>query len=153
MKKLLLLGILAMPMLAASAEAKPASKGAAKAKVNWRPTFAAALSEAKRTGKPIFVDFYTTWCAPCAYLENVSYKHPKFVAESRNWVMVKLNAEKGAANIALTRKYKIDGYFPSLLFLKPNGKESTRRRGSLPPEALTALVKKARQKADGGQSI
>lgn len=152
MKKLLLFSLLAAPFLSSVADAKPTRKSAMSAKVNWRPSFPAALAEAKRTGKPIFVDFYTTWCGPCKYLDAVTYKHPRFVAESKKWVMVKVDAEKNAANTQLARKYKVDG-FPSMIFLQSSGKEADRAVGGLPPELLVPKMKKAVLKAGGGKSI
>ncbi len=155
MKKLLLCSLLSLPLLAISAQAAPAKK-AAPAKgagaVKWGYSYPAALAEAKRTGKPIFVDFYTTWCGPCKYLDAVTYKHPTFIAESKNWIMVKLDAEKGPANVQLAKKFKIDGY-PSMIFLESNGKEADRAVGGYPPEMLVPKMKKAGMKAGGGKAI
>lgn len=157
MRKLFLIALLAVPFLASSVDARPAKKRVAKkrvvkTKVFWRASFASALTEAKRTGKPIFVDFYATWCGPCKYLDAVTYQDRRFVAESKKWVMVKVDAEKNAANVQLATKYKIEG-FPSMLFLRPNGKESGRAVGGYPPEMLVPKMKKAGQKASGGKSI
>lgn len=152
MKKLILSALLAVPLLISSAEAKPAKKMASGSKVNWRASFPAALAEAKRTGKPIFVDFFTTWCGPCKYLDAVTYKDARFVAESKKWVMVKVDAEKGSANVELAKKYKVDGY-PSMIFLKSDGKEADRAVGGYPPEMLVPKMKKAGQKANGAKLI
>lgn len=153
MKKLLLTAVLALPILAANTHAAPQKKAAkAKATVKWHSTLASGLAEAKKTGKPVFVDFYTTWCGPCKYLDDVTYKDAKFVAESKKWVMVKLDAEKGNTNIKLAEKYKISG-FPSMLFLKSNGKEVGRAVGGYPANLLVPEMKKAASKAGGGQRI
>lgn len=161
MKKLLLCAFLALPILAPELNAAPARKAArsksrskarAKAKVNWRASFPLALAEARRTGKPIFVDFYTTWCGPCKYLDAVTYKDRRFVAESRKWVMVKVDAEKNSANLKLAQKYKVSG-FPSMIFLKSSGKESSRVVGGYPPEMLVPKMKKAGIAANGATRI
>lgn len=152
MKKLLLIALLALPVSGCVAQAKPAKKQSAKSQVKWLASFPAALAQAKRTGQPIFVDFYTTWCGPCKYLEAVTYKDARFVAESRKWVMVKINPEKNAANLRLAQKYKVDG-FPSLLFLQPGGKESSRIVGGYPPAVLVPKMKRAGQKASGSLGI
>lgn len=152
MQKLLLSALLALPLLTATAQAKPARKKVAASQVVWRASFPAALAEAKRTGKPIFIDFYTTWCGPCKYLDAVTYKDARFVAESKKWVMVKVDAEKNAANVKLAKKYKINGY-PSMLFLKPSGKEADRAVGGYPPELLVPKMKQAGQKAGVGKLI
>lgn len=152
MKKLILSALLLMPFAAPSAHAKPTKKLPASAKVNWRASFPAALAEAKRTGKPLFVDFFTTWCGPCKYLDATTYKNPAFVAESKKWVMVKVDAEKNAANVQLAAKYKIDGY-PSMLFLGAGGKETDRAVGAYPADLLVPKMKKAALKAGGGKAI
>jgi len=59
MKKLLLFSLL----FAVGASAKPAHKMNSAAPVAWRTDFDSALKEARRSGKPVFVDFYTDWCA------------------------------------------------------------------------------------------
>jgi thiol:disulfide interchange protein len=151
MKKLILLALLATPTLTTQIEAAPAKKKT-KVAAQWRPSYAAALAEAKKTGKPIFVDFFTTWCGPCKYLDAVTYKDPKFVAASKNWILVKVDAEKNAANIKLAEKYRVEGY-PTILFLKPNGKEVGRSVGIDPAKPLVAEMKKVAVKAAGGKSI
>ncbi|PQV63233.1 Thioredoxin-like [Abditibacterium utsteinense] len=157
MKKLLLCAFVALPVLAPKSNAAPTrkvviAKSNSKTKVNWRASFPAALAEAKRTGRPIFVDFFTTWCGPCKYLDAVTYKDPRFVAESKNWIMVKVDAEKNKANVQLAQKYKVEGY-PSMVFLKPGGKESSRVVGGYPPEMLVPEMKKAAIKAAGATRI
>ena len=154
MKKLLLSTLLALPILAAGADAAPKKKAVrakSSAKVKWHLSMASGLAEAKKTGKPIFVDFYTTWCGPCKYLDDVTYKDAKFIAESKKWVMVKLDAEKGP-NDKLAEKYKIEGY-PSMLFLKPNGREASRVVGGYPANLLVPKMKQAGYAAGGGQRI
>ncbi|RYG68390.1 thioredoxin [bacterium] len=149
-----LLALLALPCIVASVPAAPAKKKvASKAKaVKWSSSYKSALAEAKRTGKPVFVDVFTTWCGPCKYLDEVTYKDPKFVAESRNWVMVKVDAEKNQENIALAKKFKVQGY-PTMIFLKSNGKEADRAVGGYPASMLVPLMVKASEKALGGKSI
>ncbi len=155
MRKLHLLALLCAPILLSGVQAAPAKKKVARktaAKVRWQPSYAAALAQAKKTGKPIFVDFYTTWCGPCKYLDDVTYKDPKFVAESRNWVMVKVNAEKNNASVQLAEKFRVEG-FPTMVFLRSNGKEAGRTVGGLPAGVLVPQMKKAARKAGGGRSV
>jgi len=145
MKKLLLCSMLLVPALGASA--KPAAKAGKNAPVAWRTDFDSALKEARRSGKPVFVDFYTDWCGACKYLDQTTYRDPKFVRASRNWVMVKVNAEKGARNIQIAQKYRPEGY-PTLLMVDARGKKLNQIAGAYPTEMMLAEMKKA-QSANG----
>lgn len=154
MKKLLLLLSLSLALATSSAHAAPQQKASSQekgAKVHWLSSLPRALAEAKRTGKPIFLDFYTTWCSPCAYLENVTGKDPRMIAESKKWVMVKIDAEKGNANVDLAEKYKAVT-FPTLIFLNSHGREYDRVRSNTPATVVPAkyivpIMQKAYKKA------
>ena len=146
MKKLLLCSLLCLPVLALfplSAQAKPAKKMAAKsASVVWRTDYDSALREAKKSGKPVFVDFYTDWCGACKYLDQTTYRDPKFVRASRDWVMVKLNAEKGARNVQITQQNGIRAY-PTLLMVDGRGKKLNKIEGAYPTNMMLAEMQKA----------
>ena len=145
---LALLGLLAAPLAlsGAPARAKPAKKQIAK--VNWQPSYAAAMKAAKRSGKPLFIDFYTDWCGPCKYLDQTTYRDAKFVAYSRGWVMVKVNPEKSEMGRRLFDKYKLSGY-PSMVFTDARGKKHGEAVGAYPVELLIPEMKKAAKKAGG----
>ncbi len=102
-----------------SAEAKPAPK------IKWRTSLPAAMKEAKRTGKPIMIDFYATWCGPCKLLDAHVYTYAPLVKEMNNWIPVKIDAEQQAA---VAQKYDVTGY-PTLLYMKPNGAVIKRQSG------------------------
>jgi len=142
MKKLLLCSLLLVPAVTASA--KPAAKKAAP--VAWRTDFDSALKEGRRTHKPVFVDFYTDWCGACKMLDATTYRDPKFVRASRNWVMVRVNAEKGARNIQIAQKYRPEGY-PTLLMIDGRGKKLNQIAGAYPTDMMLAEMKKAQSAA------
>ena len=126
--------------------AAPARKTAPK--VEWQPSYAAALKAARHSGKPLFIDFYTDWCGPCKYMEQTTYKDPKFVAHSRGWIMVKVNPEKSAAGRKLFNKYHLDGY-PSMVLTDASGQKHGLVVGSSPTNALINEMRRAARKAGG----
>ncbi len=72
-------------------------------------TYQQALEAAKTEGKPVFIDFYTSWCGPCKMmakkifpLQNVGdYMNSTFVC-------IQLDAEKEGLEEA--KKYKVSAY-------------------------------------------
>ena len=82
-------------------------------------SFKDALSQADKTEKMVFIDFYTTWCGPCKLLDRTTWKDPNVVSWLKeNTVALKIDAE---IKVDLAKKYKVKGY-PSMIFIKPDGK-------------------------------
>jgi thiol:disulfide interchange protein len=113
------------PQPVAQAAPKSAPNVVAAKKIKWQSSWSAALKEAKRTGKPIFVDFYATWCGPCKMLDEHVYTNRKVIDASRKWVMLKVDAER---NTQLAQANKITA-FPTLIFYSPTGKAVVRKMG------------------------
>jgi thiol:disulfide interchange protein len=109
----------------AVAASKTSPNTVAAKSIKWQSSWSAALKEAKRTGKPIFVDFYATWCGPCKMLDEHVYTNRKVIDASRKWVMLKVDAER---NTQLAQANKITA-FPTLIFYTPQGKAVVRKMG------------------------
>jgi thiol-disulfide isomerase/thioredoxin len=92
-------------------------------KAEW----AKILEKSKKENKPIFVDFYATWCGPCKDLEKFVYKD-KAVGKymNQNFINVKIDAEK--QELALVEKSGIDSY-PTLVYFTKDGDEIGRYSG------------------------
>lgn len=94
-----------------------ASKTTKASSILWKSSFEEAQAEAQKTGKPLMIDFYTDWCSACKMMDAQAYPQPEIVAESRNFVMVKVNAEKRRD---LAQSYRVSSY-PTLLWLNDKG--------------------------------
>jgi thiol:disulfide interchange protein len=83
-------------------------------------TYEAVLRKAQVENKPIFIDFYTTWCKPCKWLEKDVFQLEN-VADyyNANFISYKVNAED-FDGVALAQQYEV-GAYPTLIFLTKDG--------------------------------
>ncbi|GAA4516067.1 thioredoxin family protein [Sphingobacterium thermophilum] len=83
-------------------------------------TFKEALQKSKELNKPIFIDFYTVWCAPClAFSKNVLTDEEVAKYMNKAFLNLKYDAEKGEG-ISISEKYNISSY-PTLLIINHKG--------------------------------
>ena len=93
--------------------------------VSWEPYSDERLAEARRLEKPVIIDFYADWCAPCRELEEVTFHDPQIVKQAKNdFVMIKVDlTRKGNPNHqVLLNNYEVKG-IPTIVFLGREGKE------------------------------
>jgi len=85
--------------------------------------------EAKSEHKLIFIDFYTSWCAPCKFMAQTIFPL-KEVGDfyNKNFVCVQIDAEKGEG-IALAHKYGVNAY-PTMMFTNEKEEVIHRALGS-----------------------
>lgn len=100
------------------AKQTPSQSGPTLKAIRWESSFESAMKKAKLQGKPVMIDFYTDWCHWCKVLDKDVYTDKGVVAESANWIAVKVNAEKRAD---IARAYGVTGY-PTITFVEGNGK-------------------------------
>jgi len=77
------------------------------------------VAKAKAQKKPIFIDFFTTWCGPCKELEQKVYSKPEVIQKmNANFINFKIDAEKGEGP-DLARKFDVSAY-PFLVWADKN---------------------------------
>ncbi len=78
------------------------------------------LDRAEKEKKPVFVDFYTTWCTPCKMMDKDVFTDGALAKYyNDNFISYKVDCEKGnGKNLAMI--YKV-GNYPTLLFLDHKG--------------------------------
>lgn len=140
--------------LVAGAVMNPYSAGSANGRneqsIQWYRYSDEILNQALRQTKPVFIDFYADWCAPCKELDKQTFSSPEVVRLSNDFIMLKvdLTSADDPKTEALREKYQARGV-PTLVFLKPDGAEipDLRVTGFEPKEVFIGRMKQALQQA------
>ena len=93
--------------------------------VNWHQYSDRLLADSVENNKPVIIDFYANWCAPCRELDQVTFHHPDIVQLSQDdFIMVKvdLTGQDGLNYDDLLNEYNVKGV-PTVVFLDGLGKE------------------------------
>ena len=125
MKKLIML-LLLCGMVAISAQAT----------LPWYHNINKAIDDAAQSGRLIFVDVYTEWCSWCKKLDKETFQDKSFKQISAKFVLLKVD---GDAEYEFCTRYKVRAY-PTMLFLKADGKEVKRVKGYLPADKLVPIM-------------
>lgn len=90
-----------------------------------------AIKKAESEKKLVFIDFYTTWCAPCKIMDQNTFSDKDVI----KWLEEKSVAIKVDADAlpAVAARYDVSVY-PTLIFLTPDGREFERLLGYIDPE-------------------
>ncbi len=100
------------------------------------------LEQAKLANRPVFVDFYTTWCMPCRLMDETVFNNEELADYlNKNMLNMKINAEKGNG-VNLSVVFNIAAY-PTLIFLDFNGNELVRKEGSCSTSDFRRMAEEA----------
>lgn len=92
-------------------------------------------SDVLKSDRPVLVDFWAVWCAPCrALAPTVEAVAEKYASNAR---VVKLNVDD---NPSVSQRYGIKG-IPTLILFK-NGKEEERVVGATSEQAISRMLDK-----------
>lgn len=115
-------------------------------------TWDEAMELAKKDGKVIFVDAYTTWCGPCKRMARNTFPDPK-VGEffNENFVNMKIDMEKPMGR-TFQRKYPVQA-FPTLYWIGPDGETVHRQKGAQDAVNFLKLGKHVISKVDFSRDL
>ena len=117
-------------------------------KLNWQPYSAAALTQARAAGHPVFIDFTAAWCLSCHVNEKVVLDSADVVDQLGSHDFVLLRADWTNYDSAITQELSTIGRsgVPTYVFYSKNQNS----RPDVLPELLSkGLVLKAIDKATG----
>jgi thiol-disulfide isomerase/thioredoxin len=69
--------------------------------------YQSAVSQNKRTGKPVLLYFYTTWCPVCRRFDQGTFKDKQVAAYLEPFMKVRIDAEKEEE---LAYEYNVEAY-------------------------------------------
>src|SRR2546428_4409983 len=104
--------------------------------------FSEVLAQAKKQGKLIFFDAYTSWCGPCKVMANTVFKTDSVaVFFNQTFVNMKVDMEKGEGP-KLKDRFGVSAY-PTLLFIDGDGNLVHKIVGSSSSNEFMAEARKA----------
>ena len=110
---------------------------ASAAEIQWLRSYSDARQQAKETGKPILLHFYSNNCPPCKMLDTRAFKDQGLIeGMSHNVIPVKINVDD---NRELADQFEIHQW-PTDLYLFPNGSELYRTVSPQDPTVYRELL-------------
>lgn len=100
-----------------------------------------ALAMAKAEHKPIFIDFYTSWCAPCKMMSKDVFPQEKVGNFfNQTFINCKIQCDDNGIGVEVGKKYAVNAY-PTTMFLNSDGELIHSAAGGLSADEFIDLAK------------
>jgi thiol:disulfide interchange protein DsbD len=93
-----------------------------------------ALAQAQKENKPIIIDFFAEWCAPCQRMEKTTFKDERVKALLERCVFIRVDTDKYPD---IAKRMAVEG-LPDIRFVLPDGTVIRQLRSFQDPESFTS---------------
>jgi len=94
-----------------------------KAAVEWIDNAEKGIAMAGQTGRPVMLDFYANWCAPCRKLDRKFFSRDDIIKLTHDLVPVRVDVTYETEEVRrLIERYMVMG-MPTFVFLSSEGEE------------------------------
>ena len=99
------------------------------------------LQKAKKEGKIVFVDCYTSWCGPCKWMVKNIFPNDTVGNFYNQFICVQIDMEKGKGP-EIAKRYNVQCY-PTYIFLNGDGKLLHRASSAYPSQEFIEIGEEA----------
>ena len=84
----------------------------------WHTSLESGIAAAEKENKPVFIDFWATWCKNCIAMDKTTFKDKKVKDKLSSYIKIKVQAENpdDPATKAILDRFKILG-LPTYIIL------------------------------------
>lgn len=110
------------PTEIAQEESAPAPTGMGETGIAWQKSdrLIPVLEEAQKQNKPVFLEFYATWCGPCKVMEREVFSKPDiYTFLNQNFLSYHVDVDSPTGK-PIAEIYEIKG-MPTVIFVDPKG--------------------------------
>ncbi|MEI6408758.1 MAG: thioredoxin family protein [Bacteroidota bacterium] len=110
------------PTAVVKEETAPAPTGMSETGIAWQKSdrLIPVLEEAQKQHKPVFLEFYATWCGPCKVMEREVFSQPDIYDYlNKNFLSYHVDVDSPTGK-PIAEIYEIKG-MPTVIFVDPKG--------------------------------